>query len=192
VPRYKKSATLLLGTATVVGAIFTVLSFFQKEGTDLVVNNSPASINTINQVGDNIINNNMDPTLIADLNALQPRILSAEQRSALITQISKHKGRIGFYSKFMDGESADFVDSLSSAFVDAGWQVFPVNRSSTNDYPGYVNLFVTGERQRIAANFVCNALTNISIDCRAEKMEEATMAGTRELDAIYVVVGRKR
>lgn len=128
-----------------------------------------------------------------ELAEVQPRRLTPEQRAQLVDAARAGvPGRVGFYSRMMDGESGDFTDQLADAFRDAGWTVFETKRSSLNDFPGYLNLFVTGENLEASAQHVRDALARAGIDCRTEAVGDARLAGTRELDAVYVIVGRKQ
>jgi len=127
----------------------------------------------------------------AEIAKLQPRILSNFQKTALLEKISQQKGRIGFISLMMDGESLDFADELADVFKKAGWNLAPTIRTSLNDFPGFLSIFVTGQNLDASASLVCRSFQEINIDCRSEKIEGSSIGGVRELDTVYVVVGRK-
>ena len=123
---------------------------------------------------------------------LQPRTLTDTQRSELLNIIAEQSGKIGFYSRLMDGESSDFADSLASVFAEAGWTVAPTIHTSLNDFPGFLSIFVTGENLGPTASFICESLQRIGMDCHPENIKDSSLGGVRELDTVYVVVGRKR
>jgi hypothetical protein len=125
---------------------------------------------------------------------LQPRRISVSQRARLVELARQRPNRIGFVSRVQDGESADFADHLAAAFRDAGWNVAPTLRTSTNDFPGYMVLFAVGDEAALAetARFVRSTLQQAGIDCRFEPLREESIGGERQDDTVYITVGRKR
>jgi hypothetical protein len=126
-----------------------------------------------------------------DFDAVKPRHLSPNKKNKLMEKISKQKAKIGFVSRLMDGESSDFADELAMAFKEAGWNVVDSLRTSLNDFPGFLSIFVTGENLNSVATFVCQAFKEIGIDCHPEHIEEGSIGGSRQPDTVYIVVGRK-
>lgn len=122
---------------------------------------------------------------------VQPRRLSDDQHQRLIERVSQHKGKVGMASHLMDGESSDFANMLGSAFAAAGWEVVPQLRTSLNDLPGFLSVFVTGPNLEATANVVCQALKDVGLDCHPEQIAEGSIGGAREADTVYIVVGRK-
>jgi hypothetical protein len=131
--------------------------------------------------------------LEARLRSVQPRSLTPEQKAALLSSLSTgEKALVGVCSRLMDGESADFADEIASVFADAGWTLVAPLRSSLNDLPGHLSIFVTGDGLEAPADFICRVLTDVGIDCRYASIAENSIGGTREANTIYVVVGRKK
>ena len=124
---------------------------------------------------------------------LQPRRMSAPQRAQLVELVRQRPARIGFVSRMMDGESADFADDLAGAFRQAGWTVAPTLRTSLNDFPGYVVLFAVGNEAGLeeTARFVRTTLNQAGIDCRFERIDAGSIGGQREDNTVYITVGRK-
>lgn len=123
---------------------------------------------------------------------LSPRSLNSEQRKILIYELSKIKGcPVAFANKLMDGESIDFANELEVVFKEAGFDVGPTNRSSLNDFPGFLSLFVTGGNLDEKASFICIAFQKADIDCHLEPILDNSISGTLP-DRIYIVVGRKK
>lgn len=133
-------------------------------------------------------------SLAARVEAVQPRRLSDEQRASLVRFLStREKGWIGFCSRLMDGESADFALQLSESFEEAGWQIRPQVKTSLNDFPGYVSLFRVGPDPALDAHAstVAAALVSAGVDCRVEAIEQSSIGGQIEPNSVYVVVGRR-
>ncbi len=144
----------------------------------------------------NIIDNAKDQKIIAlkeKVQNLEPRILSDAQKKRLIEKLKTYEGskRIAFYSRMMDRESAGFADQLAQTFKDAGWDVGATNRSSLNDFPGFLSLFVVGNPPKTLPSFVQLAFREIEIDCHSENIKENSLSGLRDQDRVYVVVGSK-
>jgi hypothetical protein len=130
--------------------------------------------------------------LEAELHAVQPRSLSDQQRANLISTLAGgHKGSVGFCSRLMDSESADFADQLSSTFAEAGWPLAPTINTSLNDVAGYVSMFVTGDNMEPRVQFIRQALNSVGVECRPEAIAENSIGGKREPSTVYIVVGRK-
>lgn len=124
---------------------------------------------------------------------LGPRKLTSQQRDVLIAKLSERRGQsVGLISRLMDGESADYADDFVSVFKKAGWNVVPTWRTSTNDSPGYLSLFVAGENLDEDAKFICKVLNELNIDCRPQNIQQNTIGGRLQSDTIYIVVGRKK
>lgn len=131
--------------------------------------------------------------LEAELRAVQPRSLSNQQRADLISKLAEaDKGLVGVCSRLMDGESADFAEQLRSTFAEARWPLAPSIKTSLNDLAGYVTMFVTGDNLQARVQYICQVLNNIGVECRLDAIDENSIGGKREADAIYIVVGRKR
>ena len=148
-------------------------------------------LSTLSTVGWPHIVDFVTPKRIEQINILLPRHLSATQEKQLTTMLATTKGKVGFISRFMDGESADFADELATVFRDAGWDVVPTRRDSLNDFPGFVSFFVTGEGLDESANFICKTLNKSGIICKPENIQESSIGGGLEPNTVYVVVGRK-
>jgi hypothetical protein len=127
------------------------------------------------------------------LTGLRPRSLSEDQRRKLLSHLAAHReGSAGFCSRLMDGESSDFAEALASTFREAGWTVVPHLKTSLNDFPGYLSVFVTEEGLDSRASIVQSALNSVGIECRREPIAESSIGGQKEPGSIYVVVGRQK
>lgn len=122
---------------------------------------------------------------------LKPRSLTSRQRSELIGVLSKDRGHRVFIScKMLDSESCGFADILTSAFLEAGWNVFP-NKTSLNDFLG-LTVFATtptetlSELETVRAAFKAAGITH-----RNDKVATNSI-GQFPADAwVLIVVGRK-
>lgn len=134
----------------------------------------------------------LDQQKNAKIVELQPRTLTDTQKKKLLEIVAKQPGRIGFVSRLMDGESSDFADLLTSVFTEAGWTIAPTIRTSLNDFPGFLSIFVTGENLNPSADFICKSFQETDIVCHSENIQDSSIGGVREPNTVYVVVGRKR
>lgn len=130
-------------------------------------------------------------SLQQQINTLQPRHLSEAQEKQLTATLATTKGKVGFMSLLLDGESADFADDLATVFRDAGWDVVPTVRTSLNNFSGFVTIGVTGEGLDEIADFVCKALNLAGITCKYENIQPNSIGGELEPNTVYVIVGRK-
>jgi hypothetical protein len=122
---------------------------------------------------------------------LEPRKLSIEQKKLLKDKLSLKKGpTIVFVSRLMDGESLDFANMIASIFLEAGWDVKPTIRTSINDFPGFLSLFITGNVDSEALN-ISKMLNDVNILCRNEPIEAGSIGSIPYENSIYIVVGRK-
>jgi hypothetical protein len=135
----------------------------------------------------NIINTRKDVII----QALQPRGISETQTKELLRHLENTHGKIGFVSRVLDGESADYADKLSAIFDKAHWEIAPPVRNSTNDLPGYVTLTGTNPNLAPLGKIVADALNAAHLDCRPQRIEPNTISGELQPDTIYVVIGRK-
>ena len=123
---------------------------------------------------------------------LAPRTLTFEQKRLLVKKLSIAKGRpVAVASRMLDGESADYADEIAQLFKETGWDVGPTNRSSLNDFPGFLSLFVTGDKLEREASIIARSFQEVGINCHSEKISEGSISG-QLADRVYVVVGRKR
>jgi len=131
--------------------------------------------------------------LETQVQSLGPRTLNADQKQKLIEKLKTYNDvkRIGFYSRMMDRESAAFADILSETFKEAGWDVALTNRSSLNDFPGFLSIFTVGKPPKTLVKFILEAFQEIGVDCHSENIKENSLSGKRELDRVYIVVGSK-
>jgi hypothetical protein len=74
---------------------------------------------------------------------------------------------------------------------EAGWPLAPTINTSPNDVAGYVSMFVTGDNLEPRVEFICQALNSVGVECRREAIAENSIGGNRELNTVYIVVGRK-
>lgn len=137
--------------------------------------------------------------------ALQPRVLTPEQKTLLITQLSeKHDQSVGFVSRMMDGESQDYAETLAAIFREAGWQVAPINRTGLYDLPNMLTLAVIVENpdnlESVAksrhldpvADFICQTLQEVGINCQPASIPPNSYSGPLQPHTLYIFVGRKR
>lgn len=132
----------------------------------------------------------MDAKKDLEISRLKPRTLSPDQASKLLASLSDMKGKVGFFTRLMDGEGADFAGQIEAVFHSAGWEVVPRSATSLNDFTGFVTLFVTGDDLGLKANRICTALNSVGITCKKQEIKENSI-GSRLPDTIYIVVGRK-
>jgi hypothetical protein len=119
-------------------------------------------------------------TLEERLGSLLPRSLSVDQCTTLQAKLlAGNKATIGVCSRLMDGESADFAEQLASVFDAAGWPMAQPIKTSLNDLPGYLALFVTGEGLETGVAYICAALNETGIDCRLENRLRARLITRR-------------
>lgn len=127
-----------------------------------------------------------------ELKIVQPRHLSSDQKTRLLSKLSTRKGKVGFIIRTFDGESADFAEEIATAFRSAGWEVVPTNRTYLDDSPGFLNILLTSKNLEETANFIIQSFKEINIDChRGEKIREGSLSGVFQPGTVYVVVGRK-
>lgn len=129
--------------------------------------------------------------LKAKIREIQPRSLTGAQKSTLIKLISQHEGRIGFISRFMDGESREYADQLEAAFKEAGWQIGRANQSFLGDLKGYMTMGTTGDNLEATARIIQEALKSIGIELRNDVIRKGSYSGTLEENYVYIFVGRK-
>ena len=126
-----------------------------------------------------------------EIQSLKPREVLATQSNELLRLLTDTHGKIGFISQVMNGESADYGEKLARVFGQAGWDIAPAIRNSTNDLPGYVTLAGTNPKLEPLGMIVAKALNAAGIDCRPQWIQPNTVGGDLQTDTIYVVIGRK-
>ena len=99
---------------------------------NIEVKNSPNSINTIGQVGNNIIYDNSG------------RVLSDVQKNIMRQVLSENSGKVALISKVFDLEAKKYANQLSDIFKSAGWEVSPIREDLLDDFDGKINIFMTG------------------------------------------------
>jgi hypothetical protein len=99
---------------------------------NIEVKNSPNSINTIGQVGNNIIYDNSG------------RVLSDAQKNIMRQVLSENFGKVALISKVFDLEAKKYANQLSDIFKSAGWEVSPIREDLLDDFDGKINIFMTG------------------------------------------------
>jgi len=153
---------------------------------------SGAIATAVGTVGSIYTNKKINQEKDTEIISLQPRHLTSSQKDQLVAMLSTEKGKIGLASRMLDGESSDFADELSLAFKEADWEIVSPNRSSLNDFPGFLSIFVVGKNLDSKADFISQSLQKIGIDCRPESIQQGSIGGALQPDTIYIVVGRKR
>jgi hypothetical protein len=143
-------------------------------------------------VGALITGNKIAARKDAEIQALKHRTVSEEQRIKLLDRLRHVRGKIGFMSRLMDGESGDYAAQLAGKFKEAGWEIAPMLRHSLNDLPGFVTLAGTSPKLASIGDTVANALNDVGIDCHPEFIDPHSVGGGAEPDTLYVVIGRKK
>jgi hypothetical protein len=128
----------------------------------------------------------------AELQKLQPRKITEQQRATLIENLKANPSKVGMVTPLMDGEALDYAEALIEVFKAAGWDVVPTNSQSLNSFAGYVILGSadTG-RMGTTLDRVAVALRAIGIDVRAEPIRSGSLGGQFLPDTGYIIIGRK-
>lgn len=150
--------------------------------TSLDVNNSPSSINTIGQVGNN--------TIVGK----SARFLSKDQKVILKNAFSRTTERVVFMSKIFDAEAKAYAEQLSEPFVSAGWDVeAPIRQDLLDDFDGKINIFKTGKN--VSTDISVSLFEKIPAFDQAGILYESkiprkgSFGGNLEEDTLYIEVG---
>jgi hypothetical protein len=129
----------------------------------------------------------------AEIELLKPRHVSDAQKNRLSTALTTRRGRIGFKSKFLDGESFSYAVQLQDVFRSARWEVEEaIDRTSTNALFGFLGIRFTDPNLLDLTKFVCETLKDTGIDCRPVDIPANTFTGGMKENSIYIFVGQKK
>lgn len=160
----------------IIGVLVTVY-FSQNTSIDQTVIDSPESINTVGQFGNN--------TIVIDNTY---RRLTSDQELFLKNELRKSAGKVGFVSKIFDPEAANFASKLSNIFVDANWEVVgKLNPTLANSFDGDFVIFSKLELST-KADLVRIALSKVGLLYSSKLIPDNWVSGNFMEDTIYIVI----
>jgi len=158
--------------------------FFHNSNSQIEVKNSPNSINTIGQIGDNIITADSSRTL----NDSQRKILKD-------LLLSKEPGKVAFKSKLFDREAENYANQLADAFKSSGWEIGLVAKDLLDDFDGKINVFKTGTSSPDGTNVYLvdsfPALDSAGILYKSEMPRIGSFGGNLQENTLYFEIGSK-
>jgi len=172
----------------IIGLIFGAFSFWQKNNLSQKVTDSPGSINTINQVGDNTV---IDNTVIVDN---LDRNLTPDQKSILKNTLKGSIEDVIFISKIFDPEAKKYADQLAEVFSSAGWNVVaPIHQDLLDDFNGKINIFMTSSttKNTIIYNLSVPAFDQSGITYDSKVPRDGSFGGGLRENTLYIEVGSK-
>ncbi len=118
--------------------------------------------------------------------------LTIEQQNQLVEELSfKSNFQIVVACRAFDQESYNSAEQIADIFKKARWQIGQINQTYLDDTEGDVAIAITEQRQQKTADRLASILNKFGIDCRKQKIREASIADI-QANTIYLIVGTKK